>query len=176
MFRRIIRAVLCAVLTLGGIVAMPDAAWASTSMCSEDGGYRVQLCIYQDASVDYMSGGSEYIQVVRYRFKVVNLDPHTTVINPGSLAMLATVDGYCVSGCSGYQRGQVARATVSGLVSGKVYTLNVPWKNATIRINDSDGNSVQAARADVHFYFRAKATTFASEPVCTGTTTWGLCG
>lgn len=158
---------------MGTFVATP--AYASTSICMEDGGLRIQLCIWQDTVVHYVVGGNEYVQVKDYRFRATNIGGRQVTMSGGYLRMLATVYGTCVSGCSGYRTGMVQQSTVSNPVSGRTYTLPVAWRNSVIRIDRGATNSVQAARADVKYYFRGAAKLYHSESLCTGTTTWGLC-
>jgi hypothetical protein len=154
------------VVAPGGWSGYPRAEATSNGACFEDGGLRVQICIWQDVGTDYVSGAYNYLQVTDYRFTVKNIGGSQVSVTPGSLTMRATVYGPCVSGCGGYVTGTTSTRTVSGLVSGQTYTLAIPWKSATIKIHD--GNSIQAANAGMTYYFRGSKTSYQSPNLCIG--------
>jgi len=167
---------LAGVLLSGGFVAAVSAD-AQTSVCFDDGGGRVEVCIWQDTVTDYVSGDYEYVQVKDYRFRVRNLDSPQTTLTGGSMEELATVYGQCVSGCSAYRSGALVEQTVKSPVSGHVYTVPVPWKAAVVKIPiyGDTANAVQAARATIRYHWRGRAETFESPSLCTGETQLGIC-
>jgi hypothetical protein len=157
-----------ATLTMA-ILAPPAMAASVSSGCFSDGGVDVHVCIHMDGS-DFSTGGDHEqlsTNVTDYRITVTNVDPHDVVL--GSTLMRATVEGHCTSGCSKYQDDQVWTKTWTP-ASGTVYKYAMPWKAASVDV-DNAGGGVQAANAEVHFFYRGKKTTFQTPNVCLGSIT-----
>ena len=175
-FRILIVAILSVALV--GFVGVSTAS-ASATNCTEDSGVRVEVCIIQDTSSDYISGGHEYVAVTDYRFTIKRIDTSQTTMDSGKLLMRATVYGTCVSACGSYQNGAKVTSTVTlptNADAGKTYTLSIPWRGAVVKIDDTGAtNAVQAANAALTFHFRGKSTTYQTPNLCTGATAAGIC-